>query len=135
MQGAHQVPRQWQAVVGPQRSFCPDTNRLARRRDRSIALAATATQAPVASTGSSNKTEAVATSLPAASAYKAALDFKWFKDNLEAVERNAKERKSAADPRKAVELYDSFVKLKLDVDRLRAERNANSAQMKVREQV
>lgn len=64
--------------------------------------------------------------------FKAAIDFKYIKDNLQAIEQNCKDRNSTADPKRAVELYDEFVRVKLDVDRLRAERNSNSAQMKVR---
>uniref|UniRef100_A0A7S0S4I3 serine--tRNA ligase n=1 Tax=Chlamydomonas leiostraca TaxID=1034604 RepID=A0A7S0S4I3_9CHLO len=52
------------------------------------------------------------------------------KENLQAVEQNTKNRASNANPRKAVELYDEFVRLKSETDRLRAERNSNSAQMK-----
>jgi len=36
------------------------------------------------------------------------------------VESNCKQRNSRANPRKTVELYDEFVKLKLEADKLRA---------------
>lgn len=67
-----------------------------------------------------------------APAFKAAIDFKGLKENLDAAVKNVQERKANADPQRTVQLYDDYVKLKGDVDGLRAERNANAAQMKVR---
>lgn len=42
------------------------------------------------------------------------------KADLDAVETNCKVRNSRANPRKAVELYDEYVRLKLEADALRA---------------
>lgn len=64
--------------------------------------------------------------------FKAALDFKAMKDNLELYVKNTKDRFSSADPAKVVALYDQYVKLKSDADALRAARNENANAMKVR---
>eukprot|EP00967_Tisochrysis_lutea_P120004 scaffold196373_cov18-Tisochrysis_lutea.AAC.1 len=42
------------------------------------------------------------------------------KADLEGVEKNCKLRNSRANPRRAVELYDEYVRLKLEADTLRA---------------
>ena len=44
-----------------------------------------------------------------------------------------KDRNSDARPEKVVQLYDEWSHLLLEVERLRAERNANAKSMKVRE--
>ena len=91
----------------------PPTRRVSR-----IRTAATAVAAPPAA--------------PQGLQFKAAIDWKGIKDELDKVELNARHRNSSANPRRAVELYDEFVKLKLQADALRAERNTNSSKMKVR---
>ncbi|KAF5839363.1 putative seryl-tRNA synthetase [Dunaliella salina] len=65
-----------------------------------------------------------------APSFKAAIDFKSIKADLEAVERNCKVRNSRANPRRAVELYEEYVRVKLEADTLRADRNNNSSRMK-----
>jgi hypothetical protein len=86
----------------------------------------------VATPASAPATSAIPVAPHAAPAFKVAIDFKALKDNLQAVVQNCRDRNSQADPERAVQLYDEFVKLKGEVDGLRAERNANAAQMKVR---
>lgn len=82
--------------------------------------------------------DAPATSAPVSSAhadppaYRAHLDFKFLKENVDLVATNCKNRFSSADPHKVVALYDEFVALKAQVDALRAERNENANSMKVR---
>ncbi len=82
--------------------------------------------------------DAPSTSAPASSAhadppaYRAHLDFKFVKENVDLVATNCKNRFSNADPHKVVALYDEFVALKAQVDALRAERNENANSMKVR---
>lgn len=68
---------------------------------------------------------------PAHPFYKAHLDYKFMKDNVELLIKNVAERKSIADPAAVVALYDEFVLLKIDADAMRAERNENSSLMKV----
>ena len=67
-----------------------------------------------------------------APSFKANLDFKFVKDNLQLVIDNCKERLSNADPARVVALYDEFTRLKTETDALRASRNENSSAMKVR---
>lgn len=78
-------------------------------------------------------TAAAATSAaqPIAPAFKAHLDFKFVKDNLELVLKNVQDRASSADARRVVQLYDEFAQLKQEADQLRAQRNENSNAMKV----
>lgn len=67
----------------------------------------------------------------AQSLFRAQLDFKFIKENLQLVTDNAKSRFSTADPARVVALYDQFTKVKQQVEALRAERNDNSNSMKV----
>eukprot|EP00798_Chlamydomonas_sp_ICE-L_P027698 gene27698-7340_t len=62
--------------------------------------------------------------------FKAQLDFRFFKENLELVTANATSRNSVCDPAKVVELYDEYLSLKQSADELRAKRNENSSAMK-----
>lgn len=64
-------------------------------------------------------------------AFKANLDFRFIKDNLQLVTDNCKIRNSQANPTLVAELYDEYLKLKKDSDMLRASRNENSTSMKV----
>ena len=67
-----------------------------------------------------------------APAYRANLDFKFVRDNLELVQRNCRDRAvGAADPAKVAALYEDFVALQRETDAVRAARNENSAAMKV----
>ena len=66
-----------------------------------------------------------------APSFKANLDFKFVKDNVQLVVDNCKARNSNADPVRVVQLYDEFTRLKQESDSLRASRNENSAAMKV----
>ena len=63
--------------------------------------------------------------------FKANIDFKFIKENLDLVVKNAEDRNSNADPRLVVQLYDKYVQLKMEADEIRAERNENSNAMKV----
>jgi hypothetical protein len=63
--------------------------------------------------------------------FKASIDFKFLKDNIDLVVQNAKNRNSSADPQFAVQLYDQYIQIKQEADHLRAERNENSNAMKV----
>jgi seryl-tRNA synthetase len=67
---------------------------------------------------------------PHPATFKAHLDFKYIKDNLEAVVDNCRARNSAADPRRVAELYDQVVARRKSADALRAQRNDNAAAMK-----
>ncbi|MED6155387.1 Serine--tRNA ligase, chloroplastic/mitochondrial [Stylosanthes scabra] len=62
--------------------------------------------------------------------WKAAIDFKWIKDNKEAVAANIRNRNSDADLELVLQLYDNFFNLQKEVERVRGERNAVANKMK-----
>ncbi|KAL1344651.1 hypothetical protein HN51_018519 [Arachis hypogaea] len=66
----------------------------------------------------------------ARSHWKAAIDFKWIKDNKEAVAANIRNRNSDADLELVLQLYDRFFNLQKEVERVRGERNAVANKMK-----
>ncbi|XP_057731549.1 serine--tRNA ligase, chloroplastic/mitochondrial-like isoform X1 [Arachis stenosperma] len=66
----------------------------------------------------------------ARSHWKAAIDFKWIKDNKEAVAANIRNRNSDADLELVLQLYDHFFNLQKEVERVRGERNAVANKMK-----
>ncbi|KAK4485815.1 hypothetical protein RD792_008462 [Penstemon davidsonii] len=62
--------------------------------------------------------------------WKAAIDFKWIRDNKEAVAANIKNRKSNANLDLVIQLYDKLLNVQKEVERLRAERNIIANKMK-----
>ncbi|KAG5065838.1 hypothetical protein AAZX31_04G097000 [Glycine max] len=62
--------------------------------------------------------------------WKATIDFKWIKDNKEAVAANLKNRNSDADLNLVLHLYDKMFTLQKEVERVRGERNAVANKMK-----
>ncbi|XP_016473266.1 serine--tRNA ligase, chloroplastic/mitochondrial isoform X1 [Nicotiana tabacum] len=62
--------------------------------------------------------------------WKAAIDFKWIRDNKEAVADNIANRKSSANLELVLELYDKLLNVQKEVERLRAERNVVANKMK-----
>ncbi|XVE60526.1 hypothetical protein DITRI_Ditri05aG0136000 [Diplodiscus trichospermus] len=62
--------------------------------------------------------------------WKAAIDFKWIRDNKEAVAVNIKNRNSNANLELVLELYDKMLNLQKEVERLRGERNTVANKMK-----
>ncbi|CAN7134378.1 unnamed protein product [Brassica rapa subsp. narinosa] len=62
--------------------------------------------------------------------WKAAIDFKWIRDNKEAVEINIKNRNSNADLEAVLELYENMVTLQKEVEGIREERNNVAKKMK-----
>ncbi|KAF3338083.1 serine--tRNA ligase [Carex littledalei] len=62
--------------------------------------------------------------------WKAAIDFKWIRDNKDMVAANIKNRNSNANLELVLELYEKFLTLQKEVERLRAERNAVANKMK-----
>ncbi|KAK4413991.1 Serine--tRNA ligase, chloroplastic/mitochondrial [Sesamum alatum] len=62
--------------------------------------------------------------------WKAAIDFKWIRENKEAVAANIKNRNSTANLDLVLELYDKFLNVQKEVERLRAERNVVANKMK-----
>ncbi|KAI4337669.1 hypothetical protein L6164_016054 [Bauhinia variegata] len=62
--------------------------------------------------------------------WKAAIDFKWIRDNEEAVAANIKNRNSNANLELVLELYEKLLNLQKEVERIRAERNTVANKMK-----
>ncbi|KAF2589152.1 hypothetical protein F2Q70_00041841 [Brassica cretica] len=62
--------------------------------------------------------------------WKASIDFKWIRDNKEAVEINIKNRNSNADLGGVIELYENMVNLQKEVEGIREERNNVAKKMK-----
>ncbi|GFY85864.1 seryl-tRNA synthetase [Actinidia rufa] len=62
--------------------------------------------------------------------WKAAIDFKWIRDNKAAVADNIKNRKSNANLELVLELYERLLSVQKEVERLRAERNVVANKMK-----
>ncbi|KAG1676949.1 hypothetical protein FOA52_014825 [Chlamydomonas sp. UWO 241] len=87
--------------------------------------AAAAAAAPTESAPASSSTNAAD-----GPRFKAHLDFRFIKDNLDRVAKNVADRSFNADPAKVVALYDEFVAVKQQADALRQERNEISNAMK-----
>ncbi|KAJ7958978.1 Serine--tRNA ligase [Quillaja saponaria] len=62
--------------------------------------------------------------------WKAAIDFKWIRDNKEAVVANIKNRNSNANLELVLELYEKMLNLQKEVERVRGERNVVANKMK-----
>ncbi|TYJ35456.1 hypothetical protein E1A91_A05G238300v1 [Gossypium mustelinum] len=62
--------------------------------------------------------------------WNAAIDFKWIRDNKEAVAVNIKNRNSNANLELVLQLYDKMLNLQKEVERLRGERNNVANKMK-----
>ncbi|KAJ1386181.1 Serine-tRNA ligase, type1 [Sesbania bispinosa] len=62
--------------------------------------------------------------------WKATIDFKWIKDNKEAVAVNLRNRNSDANLDLVLHLYDKMFNLQKEVERVRGERNAVANKMK-----
>ncbi|XP_040384991.1 LOW QUALITY PROTEIN: serine--tRNA ligase, chloroplastic/mitochondrial [Oryza brachyantha] len=62
--------------------------------------------------------------------WKAAIDFKWIRENTDTVAANIRDRNSAANLDLVLQLYDEYLALQKEVERLRAERNAVANKMK-----
>ncbi|KAK6938126.1 Aminoacyl-tRNA synthetase, class II (G/ P/ S/T) [Dillenia turbinata] len=62
--------------------------------------------------------------------WKAAIDFRWIRDNRDAVAVNIKKRNSNANLDLVLDLYDKLLSLQKEVERLRGERNVIANKMK-----
>lgn len=95
-----------------------------------------ATCRPVAAAAVEAAPEAASSSAPQQQAaegpaFRAFIDFKFVRDNVEAVAANCKARLSTADPHLVAALYEQYVAAQQETDKLRAARNENSSAMKV----
>lgn len=64
--------------------------------------------------------------------YRAYIDFRALKADLDRHVRNCSDRNSAGDPKAVAQLYDEWLAAQSKVEQLREERNANAQSMKVR---
>ncbi|XAR48541.1 Serine--tRNA ligase [Bertholletia excelsa] len=62
--------------------------------------------------------------------WKASIDFKWIRDNKDAVAANIKNRNSNANLELVIELYERLLNVQKEVERLRTERNVVANKMK-----
>ncbi|KAL6012147.1 Serine--tRNA ligase, chloroplastic/mitochondrial [Asimina triloba] len=62
--------------------------------------------------------------------WRAAIDFKWIRDNKEVVAANIKNRNSNANLELVLDLYEKLISLQREVDRIRGERNVVANKMK-----
>lgn len=62
--------------------------------------------------------------------FRAHIDFKFIRDNLDLITQNCRDRHVVADPEKVVHLYNDYLELVQEADGLRAARNENSTAMK-----
>ncbi|KAF5182255.1 Serine--trna ligase [Thalictrum thalictroides] len=62
--------------------------------------------------------------------WKATIDFKWIRDNKDAVFQNIKNRNSVVDLELVLQLYEKLLCLQKEVERLRGERNVVANKMK-----
>ncbi|KAG8090552.1 hypothetical protein GUJ93_ZPchr0011g28748 [Zizania palustris] len=62
--------------------------------------------------------------------WKATIDFKWIRENTDTVAANIRDRNSTANLDLVLQLYDEYIALQKEVERLRAERNAVANKMK-----
>ncbi|KAL3514209.1 hypothetical protein ACH5RR_026926 [Cinchona calisaya] len=62
--------------------------------------------------------------------WKAAIDFKWIRENKEAAAANIRNRNSKANLDLVLELYEKLLNVQKEVERLRAERNVVANKMK-----
>ncbi|KAH7567718.1 hypothetical protein ACOSP7_010186 [Xanthoceras sorbifolium] len=62
--------------------------------------------------------------------WKAAIDFKWIRDNKEAVSANIRNRNSNANLELVLQLYEKMLNVQKEVERLRGERNVVANKMK-----
>lgn len=65
------------------------------------------------------------------STFRAFLDFKALKADLDRHVKNCKDRNSSADPAKIAKLYDKYCEAQQRVDKVREDRNSNAKAMKV----
>ncbi|KAJ7520225.1 hypothetical protein O6H91_20G073000 [Diphasiastrum complanatum] len=103
-------------------------------KSRSVVAAASAetlvTKKERPSAGNSSAIEKKDSDGPDRTSWRPSIDFKWIRDNKDAMAANVINRKTAADVEKVVQLYEQSCHLRGEVDKLRAERNAVANAMK-----
>ncbi|CAK9149048.1 unnamed protein product [Ilex paraguariensis] len=103
-------------------------NFLSRPHGRSLPLLVRALSAPAIQT--TGRTTTSPDDKVLRPQWKAAIDFKWIRDNKEDVAANIKNRNSNANLGLVLELYERLLNVQKEVERLRAERNVVANKMK-----
>lgn len=101
-----------------------------RQQRQAVVSAVASTASPEALDGVASSGTDSAGTVGRAPAFTAYLDFKFIRDNVELLSKNAQLRNSAVDVAAVAELYDRYLAKKNDTDELRAARNANGKAMK-----
>ncbi|GFP82794.1 serine--tRNA ligase [Phtheirospermum japonicum] len=97
---------------------------------RALSSTAAATLQPTTAASSSSNSDE--NRVVNALQWKAAIDFKWIRDNKDAVASNIKNRNSNANLDLVLQLYDKLLIVQKEVEKLRAERNAVANKMKAK---
>ncbi|CAA0827339.1 Seryl-tRNA synthetase [Striga hermonthica] len=97
---------------------------------RALSSTAAATLHPTITTAGSVTDITDETKAVKAPQWKAAIDFKWIRDNKDAVAANIRNRNSNANLGLVLQIYDKLMNLQKEVEKLRAERNAVANKMK-----
>lgn len=84
-----------------------------------------------AATSTQKDSEQEAKKSPSQPGFRASIDFRAIRDDIETVRQNVRDRNSPADPDRVCQLYDEWRQLEDENGRLRSERNQNSKAMKV----
>ena len=92
-------------------------------RCRAAVAEATTEAGVVSGSGHGSKAEKTAV-------WKAPLDFKFIRDNVEEVESNCRDRNNPADPRLVAELYAKYLQRNQELAELQQARNANAKKLK-----
>ncbi|RAL40634.1 hypothetical protein DM860_006704 [Cuscuta australis] len=92
---------------------------------RALSVSAAVDQSTVAGASATTREET-----PKPHHWKAAIDFKWIRENKESVAVNIKNRNSSANLGLVLELYERLLNVQKEVERLRAERNVVANKMK-----
>ncbi|XP_030454625.2 serine--tRNA ligase, chloroplastic/mitochondrial isoform X1 [Syzygium oleosum] len=94
------------------------------------ALSSAPAAQPAASTSSKVATKTNSDDQLAKTQWNASIDFKWIRDNKDAVAANIRNRNSNADLELVLELYAKMLEIQKEVERLRGERNVVANKMK-----
>lgn len=122
------------AATGGRRAFSsaspPPSSATQRHRPSASALADAGFAPEVALDPAAARAQQQQQGGVAAPTYRAAIDFRFVRDNLELMQRNCEQRAAAADPARVADLYIEYVRLQQETDAVRAARNETAAAMK-----
>jgi len=111
-------------AAGSSRTASEPARLMRSRGRRSGPVAALSVETPAAAAA------AAAAAEPKAQTWRASIDYKAIRDDVEAVKANCERRNAAADPDLVVTLYEQYLKEKLELDAVLKSRNDNAKSMK-----